>query len=107
MDEASISRDFRSKRQTSARLSDELVYVPADELAARIRVGICRRSRPWRHSFASATAILAFGVATPSLADSNDGGSFLCQPSANGSVWSYPGYASKDLAEIFDIPGKA
>jgi amidase len=37
MDEASISRGFRSKRQTSAELSDELAYVPAHELAARIR----------------------------------------------------------------------
>src|SRR6476660_251906 len=37
MDEASISRGFRSKRQTSAKLSDELAYVPAHELAARIR----------------------------------------------------------------------
>jgi len=37
MDEASISRGFRSKRKTPAELSDELAYVPAHELAARIR----------------------------------------------------------------------
>jgi hypothetical protein len=38
-------------------------------------------------------AVLASGVATPSLADSNDGGPFYYEPSDNGSVWSnYPGY---------------
>jgi amidase len=37
MDEVSISRGFRSKRQSSTKLSDELAYVPAHELAARIR----------------------------------------------------------------------
>jgi amidase/aspartyl-tRNA(Asn)/glutamyl-tRNA(Gln) amidotransferase subunit A len=37
MDETSISHGFRSTRQTSVRLSDELAYVPAHELAARIR----------------------------------------------------------------------
>src|SRR5262245_16015230 len=37
MDEASISRGLESTRQTSAELSDELAYIPAHELAARIR----------------------------------------------------------------------
>lgn len=38
-------------------------------------------------------AMLAAGAATPSLADSNDGGPFFYEPNSNGSVWSYyPGY---------------
>ena len=37
MDKSSISPGLRSKRQTSAKLADELAYVPAHELAARIR----------------------------------------------------------------------
>jgi len=41
-------------------------------------------------------AILAGGVATPSLADSNDGGPFYYEPNSNGSVWSYyPGYTDE------------
>jgi amidase len=37
MDEAFISRGFGSKRRTSTKPSDELAYVTAHELAARIR----------------------------------------------------------------------
>src|SRR5262245_662564 len=37
MDETSISHGFGSKRQTSPNFSDELAYVSASELAARIR----------------------------------------------------------------------
>jgi hypothetical protein len=41
-------------------------------------------------------AMLAGGAATPSLADSNDGGPFFYEPNSNGSVWSYyPGYTDK------------
>jgi len=41
-------------------------------------------------------AMLAAGAATPSLADSNDGGPFYYEPTDNGSVWSYyPGYTDR------------